>query len=134
MTLSAAAGADLEKHVDGLAIYMGVVPAQLLRGNTDASHLATMHGGLPSGSGSHRLVLAIYDEHAQRQVEGAATVTPLGLAPTRRKLEPMQIGTSATYGNVFPMAGSGPYTVQVTIHVPGQARTTEVQFNYSHPR
>jgi hypothetical protein len=84
---------------------MGAVPAQLLRGNTDASHLATMHGGLPSGSGSHRLVLAIYDERAQRQVEGATTVTPLGLGPTRRKLEPMQIGTSATYGNVFPMAG-----------------------------
>ena len=44
----------------------------------------------------------------------------------------MQIGTSATYGNFVPMSGSGPYTVQVTIHVPGQARNTEVQFNYSH--
>jgi len=96
-----------------------------------------MDGGLPSGSSSHHLVIAIYDERTQRQVEGAegpATVTPPSLAPTRRKLEPMQIGTSATYGNFFPMSGSGPYTVQVTIHVPGQARNTEVQFNYSHPQ
>ena len=136
-TLSAAAVTDFENHADGLAIYMGVVPAQLLRGNADASHLATMHGGLPAASGSHHLVIAIYDERTQRQVEGAdvaANVTPLGLGSTRRKLEPMQIGTSATYGNFFPMAGSGPYTVQVTIHVPGQARNTEVQFNYSHPQ
>ena len=135
--LSAAAVTDFEKHADGLAIYMGVVPAQLLRGNADASHLATMHGGLPSGSGSHHLVIAIYDEPTQRQVDGAdvvATVTPLGPGTTRRKLHPMQIGTSATYGNFFPMAGSGPYTVQVTIHVLGQARNTEVQFNYSHPQ
>ena len=135
--LSTAAVTDLEKHADGLAIYIGVVPAQILRGNADATHLATMHGGLPSGRGSHHLVIAIYDERTQRQVEGAdvaANVTPLGLGPTRRKLEPMQIGASATYGNFFPMSGSGPYTVQVTIHVPGQARTTNVQFNYAHPR
>ena len=61
-------------------------------------------------------------------------MTPLGLGPTRRKLEPMQIGSSATYGNFFPMSGSGPYTVKVSIHVPGQPRATEVQFDYSHPR
>ena len=143
-TLSAAAATEYEKHADGFAVYMGVLPAQVLRGNADASHLATMHGGLPTGSGSHHLVIAIYDERTQRQVEGAdvmADVTPLGLGPTRRKLEPMPIGTSGTYGNFYPMPGSGPYTVHVIIHVPGQARNTEVQFRntevqfrYSYPR
>ena len=136
-TLSAAAGTDLEKHTDGLAIYMGVMPAQLVRGNADTSDLAKMHGKLPAASGSHHLVIAIYDERTKRQVEGAevtANVAPLGLGPTRRKLEPMQIGSSATYGNFFPMSGSGPYTVQVTINEPGRARNTEVQFNYSHPQ
>ena len=136
-TLSAAATTEFEKHADGLAVYMGVLPAELLRGNADASHIATMHGGTPWGSGSHHLVIAIYDERTQRQVEGAdvmANVTPLGLGSTRRKLEPMQIGTSATYGNFFPMPGSGPYTLQVTIHLSGQARNTEVQFRYMHPR
>ena len=136
-TLSAAAATEYEKHADGLAVYMGVLPTQVLRGNADAGHLAGMHGGLPSGSGSHHLVLAIYDERTKRQVEGAevaATVTPLGFGPARRRLEPMSIGTSATYGNFFPMSGAGPYTVQVSIHVPGQSRTTELQFNYSHPR
>lgn len=136
-TLSTAAATEYEKHADGFAVYMGVLPAQILRGNADASNLVTMHGGLPAGRGSHHLVVAIYDERTQRQVEGAdvvADVTSLGLGPTRRKLEPMPIGTSVTYGNFFPMSGSGSYTIQVTIHVPGQARTTEVQFKYSHPR
>lgn len=136
-TVALAGVTGLERRADGLAIYLGVVPAQLLRGNADSSHLPTMHGGLPAASGTHHLVIAIYDERTQWQVEGAdvaARVTPLGLGPTRRKLEPMQIGTSATYGNFFPTPGPGPYTIQVTIRVPGEARTTEVQFNYSHPR
>ncbi len=97
-TLSAAAATEYEKHADGFAVYMGVLPAQVLRGNADASHLATMHGGLPTGSGSHHLVIAIYDERTQRQVEGAdvmADVTPLGLGPTRRKLEHMPIAPVA---------------------------------------
>jgi hypothetical protein len=84
---------------------------------------------LPAASGNHHPEIAIYDERTQLQVEGAdvvANVTPLGVGPTRRKLEPMQIGTSATSGNFFPMPGSGLYPVQVTIHVPGQARNTEV--------
>ena len=41
-TLAAAAATEYEKHADGLAVYMGVLAAQVLRGNADASHLATM--------------------------------------------------------------------------------------------
>jgi len=47
-----------------------VVPEQLLLGNAQARHLATMHGGIPTSSESHR-VIAIYDERTQRQAEGA---------------------------------------------------------------
>jgi hypothetical protein len=64
----------------------------------------------------------------------AANVMSPGMGPTRQKLERMQIGTSATYGDIFPMAGPGAYTVRMTTHVPGQVRNTEVQFNYFHPR
>ena len=66
-------------------------------------------------------MIAIYDERTQRQVEGAevaATVTPFGLGPP-----PIVQAPTALH-----------VRLKVSIHVPGQSRTTEVQFNYSHPR
>jgi hypothetical protein len=136
-TLSAAAVTEYEKHADGLAVYLGVMPAQLLRGNADAAHLATMHGGLPSGSGSHHVVVSIFAERTGRQIDDAsveAGVGLLGLGETRRRMEPMKIADTTTYGNFFPMTGAGPFVVRVTIRRPGQDHATQVQFNYAHPK
>lgn len=128
---------EYEKHAGGLAVYMGVLPAQVLRGRASADHVATMHGGLPRGSGSHHVVISIFDERSQHRVEDAvveAGVASPGLAPACRTLEPMRIVDTTTYGNFFPMAGAGPFVVRVTIRRPGQVDATEVQFNYAHPR
>ena len=133
--LPAAAATEYEKHADGLAVYLGVVPAELLRGK--AEHLATMHGGLPWGGGSHHVLISVFDERTERQLDDAmveARVGPLGLGETARVLMPMKIGDTTTYGNFFPMAGAGPFIVRVSIRRPGQERPTRVQFNYAHPK
>ena len=135
IALPVGAATEYEKRADGLVVYMGVLPAQVLRGETD--HRATMHGGLPSGSGSHHLVIAIFEERTGNQVVATAvnaSVGPLGMGMTRRKLEPMLIGPTTTYGNFFPMPGPGPYRIRVSIQRAGETRATEVQFNYSHPQ
>ncbi len=134
---TATAATDYEKHAEGLAVYMGVLPAQVLRGKANTDHLATMHGGLPRGSGSHHVVISIFEERTQRQLADAtveASVGSPGLAETRRVLEPMKIADTTTYGNFFPMSGAGPFVVRVTIRRPGQNDPTQVQFNYAHPR
>jgi hypothetical protein len=135
--MSAFAATDYEKHTAGLAVYLGVLPAQLLRGASPADHLATMHGGLPSGSGSHHVVISVFDEQTGRQLDDLvveAAVAPLGMGETRRTLERMTIGATTTYGNFFPMDGPGPFTIRVTIRLPNQRGLTSVQFNYAHPR
>lgn len=62
IALPVGAATEYEKHVDGFAVYMGVLPAQVLRGNADTGQFVAMQGGLPAASGSHHLVIAIYDE------------------------------------------------------------------------
>jgi hypothetical protein len=132
--LPAAAATEYEKHADGLAVYLGVLPAQLLRGPSE-SHLTTMHGGMPSSSGTHHVLVGVYDERSGKQLDRAtveATVVPFGLGGTRRTLEPMNIGATTTYGNFFPMSVPGPYTIRISIRQ--QDQITQVQFNYEHPR
>ena len=83
------------------------------------------------------MVISIFDERTQRQLADAtveASVGSLGLAETRRVLEPMKIADTTTYGNFFPMSGAGPFVVRVTIRRPGQNHPTQLQFNYTHPR
>jgi hypothetical protein len=97
---ASAATSEYEKHADGLVVYLGVLPAQLLRGPSDG-HLATMHGGPPSGGASHHLVVAIYDERTGKPLDNAtveATVVPLGMGATRRALERMRIAETISYG------------------------------------
>lgn len=132
-----ATATDYEKRADGLTVYMGVLPAEVLRGRTETSHITTMHGGPPRAGDSHHLVISIFDERTQQQVADAtveASVGSLGMAGTRRVLESMKIGTTTTYGNFFPMSGPGPFIVRVEIRRPGRNQPTQVQFNYSHPR
>jgi len=132
--LPAAAATDYDKHADGLAVYLGVLPVQLLKGPSE-SHLATMHGVVPSSSATHHVVVAVYDERTGKQFDRAtveATVVPFGLGETRHTLEPMKIGTTTTYGNFFPMNVPGPYVIRVPIRQ--QDQVTQVQFNYEHPR
>ena len=133
---AAGAATEYEKHADGLAVYLGVLPAQLLRGPSNG-HLATMHGGLPPGSGSHHVVIAVYDERTGKQFDNAtveAAVASLGMGETRRALEAMKIANTTTYGNFFPMDGQGPYTISVSIRQQDQRAITNVRFNDAHPR
>jgi len=83
VAVSATAATEYKKQVDGLAVYLGVVPAELLRGKSD--HLASMHGGLPFGSGSHHVLVSVFDEASRRELGDAtveASVAPPGLGET----------------------------------------------------
>jgi hypothetical protein len=137
VTWPVAAATDYEKHAEGLAVYMGVLPAQVLRGKPGTDHLTTMHGGLPRGNGSHHVVVSIFDERTRRQLADVtveASVGSPGLGGTHRSLEPMRIGETTTFGNFFPMSGAGPFIVRVTIRRPGQNPPIQLQFNYTHPK
>jgi hypothetical protein len=54
---------------------------------------------------------AVFDAVNGKRIEDAtveARVTPLGLATVTRRLDPMVIAGTVTYGNYFTMRGDGP--------------------------
>jgi hypothetical protein len=123
------------KRVDGLAVYLGVLPAELITGHPGGHAESTMHGGLPSGRHVHHVMVAVFDEATGARITDAvvkARVSGLGLAGSERALEPMRIDDTLTYGEFFDFPGSDLYRIAVAIRRPGETRPVAVEFLYDH--
>lgn len=125
-----ASAAEQRKMVDGMEIYYGVVPAEVIS-NQSATHDPKMHRGQ---TGSHHLVVALFDAKTGQRISDAtvdATVTPLGLAATGKRLEPMLINQTTTYGNFFDFpSGSGPFHITLNITRPNLPLHSVAKFEY----
>ena len=122
---------------DGLQIFYGVIPAEIILGHPGDHAERKMHGGVPGGRGQHHLIVSIFDgKNGQRITDAAVTakVGELGLGVQERKLEPMPFANAMTYGNYFRMSAQGPYRVEIEIRRPGSTVLVKTSFEYSHPR
>lgn len=112
---------EMSKTVDGIEVFYGVVPAQVVTKSTQA-HDPKMHGGKLRNPGSHHLVVSLFDARTGERITDAAViaaVTPLGMAPTEKRLDAMQINDTTTYGNFFDMpVSSGPFRIALKITRP----------------
>lgn len=123
--------------VRGVAIYFGVMPAQIVQGHAQGHPEREMHGGAPSKAHRDHLVIALFDSATGKRIEDAeitARVMEIGLAGQRRKLEPMSIAGTVTYGNYFDMPGSGSYHVEIQIRRPDVPGVIEARFDHRHVR
>jgi hypothetical protein len=138
--LTAAFAADSNQHkvVHGVAIYLGVFPAEMILGHPKAHAEAEMHGGVPAGQNQQHIVVALFDNVTGKRISGAkvsAHVHEISLAGTQKKLEPMLIAGTVSYGNYFNMpATNNPYRIRVRIELPGVEGVIEAQFDYQHAR
>lgn len=130
-------GSSLQKVVDGVAIYLGVLPSEMVRGHPKAHPEGAMHGGVPASEPYHHIIVALFDNQSGERitdVEVKARVEELGhLSPSEKPLEPMTIADTVTYGNYFKLPGKGPYQITVEIRRPGSSHVTEARFEYRHP-
>ena len=123
------------KIADGLAVYLGVIPAEMITGHPKGHAEAVMHGGVPSGRHVHHVMVAVFDSAtAQRITDAAVTANAagLGLAGTEKTLESMTIADAVTYGAYFDLPGRDRYRIRIEITRPGTARTVTVEFEYDH--
>lgn len=140
LAASAAFAADTATHkvVHGVAIYLGVLPAEMILGHPKSHSEAEMHGGVPAGQHQQHVVVALFDQASGKRISGAkvsARVHEINLAGTQKKLEPMLIAGTVSYGNYFNMpAANNPYRIRVLIELPGVAGVIEAQFDYQHGR
>src|SRR6266545_7081070 len=80
------------KLAGGLAVYIGVVPAEIVRGHSSQHAEKTMHGGAPKGAHQYHVVAAVFDAASGNRISDAtvtAQVSGLGLSGSKARLEPM---------------------------------------------
>jgi hypothetical protein len=131
---SAASGGET-KSAGGLTVYLGVVPAELVKGPGPHSAERPMHGGSPRGSHEHHIVVAVYDSATNARITDAtvtAKVSGLGLSGPQKTLEPMKIADTTTYGAFFNLTAD-LYTIKVTVQRPG-SQPVVLDFKYDHRR
>lgn len=138
LTAALAADSSLHKVVHGVSIYLGVFPAEMILGHPKPHTEAAMHGGVPTGEHRYHVTVALFDNATGKRISGAkvsARVHEINLAGAQKKLDPMLIAGTVSYGNYFNMpATSNPYRIQVRIELPGVADVIEAQFDYQHAR
>jgi hypothetical protein len=134
--LEAAVAADVEGHktIAGLSVYLGVLPAAMVRDHSGDRTEAAMHGGIPRGHHALHVMAAVFDAKTGERVEDArvkARVSPPGLAGETRALEPMAIAGTITYGNYFTTIGDRhPYRIRLSITLAGTATPVVVEFSH----
>jgi len=98
--------------VDGVAVYFGVMPAELVRGHPREHPESEMHSGVPAGE--NHLVIALFNDKTGERITRAeitATITGPDRFKAEKKLESMLVAGAATFGNYFTMPGPGPYRI-----------------------
>lgn len=123
------------KTAAGLTGYLGVFPAELVKGPAPHSGEAPMHGRVPKGPHEFHLVIALFDAASGARISDAlvtAKVSGLGLSGAQKTFEAMKIAETITYGAFFNLARD-IYTVRITVQRPG-AKPVVMDFKYDHRR
>lgn len=118
--------------VDGVAVYFGIMPAEVVRGHPRWHPEGTMHGGVEVGA-SHLTVALFQDKSGERIIDAEvnARITGERGLDVRKKLEPMLIAGSRSYGNYFSLSGAGPYRIEISIRLPRASRTINAEFTWA---
>ena len=125
------------KTAGGMAVYLGVVPAEIVKGHPSGHAERAMHGGAPPGRHQYHVIAAVFDAASGARVSNAsvtAQVSGVGLSGSTKTLEPMEIAGTTTYGEFFNFPGRDLYTVRLTIQREGDSRAVVLDFKYDHRR
>ena len=117
------------KVVDGIDVYLGIMPAEITQG-----HPARL-AGMKEHETHYHLLIAVFDARTGKRITDAevraSVVEPGGASAQGRNLEPMRIMEAPTYGNYFRMSGPGKYRLRFDVRIPARkyAATAEFFFN-----
>ena len=134
---AAAADNGQYRTADGLAVYLGVVPAEIVKGPPPHSGERPMHGRIPKGPHEYHIVVAIFDTATGARLSDAtvtAQISGLGLYGAQKRLESMDISNTTTYGGFFDLPGRDLYIIKLTIQRPDAAKPVVLDFKYDHRR
>lgn len=123
------------RTADGVKVYLGILPTEMITGHPKEHPEATMHGGPSAHPGQYHIVVALFDTATGERISDAevsARVIPLGMGGEEKALRAMPLGQAPSYGNYFSMPGNGPFRIVVRVRRPGSAGPVEVTFEHRH--
>ncbi len=127
---------EMSKTVDGLTISYGVTTSADLARSAN-HHDPAMHASRWRARGSHHLVVSIIDARSGQRLGQAkvrATVQPLGLAPERKTLQPMEVDGLMSYGNYFDLSPDKlPATITIEVERQRGHAASTASFQYGTP-
>lgn len=140
MTAAAIADDRSYKEASGIAAYLGVLPAAMVQGHPKDHAEEAMHGGVPRGRHAVHVMSAVFDAESGERIEDAtidASVIAVSdaaahIAGVTRRLEPMVIADTVTYGNYFAMPGDERYRIALSIKRAGSVTPVLLEFSYDH--
>ena len=137
MAQAAPINPDQPIRLDGMELFFGLIPAEILRGHPSDHEERSMHGGVPRGRGVYHLIISLFDAKTTTRITDAVitgSVIEAGMATQNQTLEAMLFGGNVAYGNYFAMSNQGPYEIVVNVRRPGDRKTATAHFQYLHVR
>lgn len=117
-------------NVQGIDIYLGLMPADRIRKFPPGSVERSMHGGLPAGDGWQHLNVSLLDAETHAPITDARVevrFTGNGQTSNTKRLEAMAIG-QGSYGGYLRMRPGTQYRIVVLAQSPELAKSIEVDF------
>ncbi|HKE38975.1 MAG TPA: c-type cytochrome [Casimicrobiaceae bacterium] len=130
-TATAVGGEDY-RIVEGMNVYLGVVPGSVIRAHP-GDYPAAVSANAPAGSEQRYVTIALFDgKNGQRITDAVVTARVAGAtqASAEKSLKPVTVAGALTYGDYFSMAGASAYKITVHIHRPGLPSVVETEFQH----
>jgi hypothetical protein len=131
-SLPVSAANPTSRVVDGVAIYLGVVPAGIVRGHPGEHPESIMHGGTVTGD--QHIMIALFDDKSGKRIADAevyARVKGPKRFDAEKRLEPMLVASAPSYGNYFSPYAPGSYRISVRIRLPGGTQDIRAAFTWT---
>lgn len=126
---------DRHKTGGGIELYMGVIPAEVIRGRGSGEE-RSMHGGVPAGSDGYHLVIALFDQASGDRITDArvtARVSVPGKAVVEIPLDPMKVADVVTYGNYVVLSDQTTNRISLQVQRVGK-HPVNLDFQYATGR
>jgi len=121
--------------VNGVAIYLTIMPAEILRGHPKEHPESDMHPQTRvEGTNQHHIMVSLFNEKNGERLQNHiinAKVSGINYESPVRKLELMVMGGIRSYGNFFSMPKHGTYQVDLEIQQAGESEVVKAVFQYA---
>jgi len=118
--------------INGMNIYLGLVPAEKILSYPAESPERSIGGGVPKGADYYYLNVSLADAKSQKPVANARVsvdVQETGFSAQTKDLEPLPAGPGS-YGNYVRMKKNIAYVVTVEVRAPDIVGANKAKFNY----